>query len=597
MGANPLRTKDPMWAKWAEEGELNVQALRKRLARQEQVTTTIQASTVDLPDNPTGVSASESGYIIDGVLYSEVTCTYTAPNPIGTFTGIFLVAKNYRGSSELVKIAEHAFAGAAGGSVSFKVTLQRTNETVTLYFVGKNSLEEAAESDWALSPSTTILLDGNASAPNAPTGVAASQQQLGISLTWNENSETNLQAYNVYRFSTNTPASATIVGSVAATTLGKASYFDKIAQAGTTYFYWITAVNSAFQESAKSSSVTASSGPVDQLPVQDSIVHTGTSPGGGNNFDYRQFSTVNYSVVSGDQVEFDVFIDPTSPAYVYSLDFQYGGGINFRSSGLVDQNGLSAHPNTDLTSYARGRWYHRVFVLTPIAGNTITSWASAHEGDPAGTYLGRLANVVVTNAGTLKAVIFSTAQLQGSMFNLPVWAGGASNYTNVKTFTHLLASGAVSLDDQVLDGATYIRTTATQINNSMDASGNLKLKVVGGVNGSTNGPSTTSATFVVLPEMTMSVTAHGNKVFVGFTGVFQSINSFCYWAIFRDGTQLSPTLDFDDIVGGSFMNGSFTLIDQPSSGPHTYDVRWHTDAGHTVFAIGTARTLQVVELA
>jgi hypothetical protein len=182
--------------------------------------------------------------VIDGVLYSEVTCSYTSPTPLGTFAGVFLVAKNYRGSAELVKIHEHTYTGVAGGSASFKTTLQRTNETITLYLVAKNS-SEAARSDWGNAPSQTVVLDGNASAPNAPTGLSASATRFGVSLSWTENSESNLAGYNVYRNSSNNSGTATKIAPIQATKTGSASYQDNTADPNATNYYWIKAVNTA----------------------------------------------------------------------------------------------------------------------------------------------------------------------------------------------------------------------------------------------------------------------------------------------------------------------------------------------------------------
>lgn len=240
--------------RWATDLNTDLNGLRNKLDTTAKKTTDIGTNLGTLPDNPTGVSASESGYIIDGVLYSEVTCTYTAPSPLGSFTGIFLVVANYRGSASLVKIAEDTYPGVGGGSHSFKVTLQRTNETVTLYFVGKNSLEQTAQSDWALSPSTTVLLDGNASAPNAPTGLAGTATVAGVSLTWNQNVESNRQSYTVYRNTTNSFGGSTKIDSVATTNATTVTYLDASVQDGGNYWYFITCVNTAFQESAASTS-------------------------------------------------------------------------------------------------------------------------------------------------------------------------------------------------------------------------------------------------------------------------------------------------------------------------------------------------------
>lgn len=225
----------------------------------------LQDTTQTLVDNTalagqvTGISISESGYTIDGTVYSEVTATYTAPTPLGTFTGIFLVVKNYRGSAQLVKVAEHNFAGTAGTSASFKTTLQRTGETVTFYFVAKNSNGGTVE-DWATAPSTTGVLDGNASAPNAPTGLVATSTNTGISLAWNANAESNLAGYKIYRNTVNTFGSATLLNNVGTTRSGAPNYFDATGSYVAVYYYWVTAVNTAAQESSNSAVASGVSG-------------------------------------------------------------------------------------------------------------------------------------------------------------------------------------------------------------------------------------------------------------------------------------------------------------------------------------------------
>jgi hypothetical protein len=216
-------------------------------------------SNLAIPGAVTGISISESGYTIDGVVYSEVTATYTAPTPLDTFTGIFLVAKNYRGSAQLVKVAEHHFAGAAGTSASFKTTLQRTGETVTFYFVAKNSNGGTVE-DWATAPSTTGVLDGNASAPNAPTGLAATSTNTGISLSWNANAESNLAGYKLYRNTTNNFGTASLLNNVGTTRSGAPNYFDATGSYVAVYYYWVTAVNTAAQESSNSAVASGVSG-------------------------------------------------------------------------------------------------------------------------------------------------------------------------------------------------------------------------------------------------------------------------------------------------------------------------------------------------
>lgn len=131
-------------------------------AKQQQVIAAAAVETAalaTLPGNIANGSVLEAGLVVDGILFSQLTCTYTAPTPLGPFAGIFIVVGGYRGNSELVKVGEHLFTGVAGGTVSFNVVLQRTDETITVYFVAKNA--QGRTINWALAPSTTVTLDGN----------------------------------------------------------------------------------------------------------------------------------------------------------------------------------------------------------------------------------------------------------------------------------------------------------------------------------------------------------------------------------------------------------------------------------------------------
>lgn len=261
MNTKPLNIthaeKDtPTINKWANQTDANIRKLQNQQATTTKtvstVMTTITSGTSTTPAPPVAsMMASQNGNTIDGVLKSIVTLTYTAPNPLGTFAGVFFGISGYHGSSVIVKQNEDNYTGAPGGSHSFNTTLDRTGETVTIYAIQKNLLE-AGPANWATAPHANVVLDGSASAPTAPTGVTALQQALTVTLQWNENAETNMLAYNVYRNTTNTPGAATKIGNVAFTGNGSPSFVDNNITVSTTYFYWVTAVDRAQLESVKS---------------------------------------------------------------------------------------------------------------------------------------------------------------------------------------------------------------------------------------------------------------------------------------------------------------------------------------------------------
>jgi len=160
---------------------------------------------------------------------------------------------------------------------------------------------------------------------------------------------------------------------------------------------------------------------------------SGNGTAAANWYSYRRVLTTIYDVLAGDELHLDVFIDPKSPAPNYGLDFEYGpppGGTGKTArddSDLHDQNGVWIHPGAAQAAWAQGQWYHRIFKLDALAGQRISSWASAWEGNDVGTYKGRLANIKIVNGVTIKAFLFSSDNLGET----PVWGPGGENYSEV----------------------------------------------------------------------------------------------------------------------------------------------------------------------
>jgi hypothetical protein len=185
----------------------------------------------------------------------------------------------------------------------------------------------------------------------------------------------------------------------------------------------------------------------------DELIHTGTSDGTAGAKSIHRFSTTTYAIVSGDELHYDVFFDPTSPSATGGIDFEYGAGHSlFSAAGINDQNGKGAFAPTDAN--ALGQWYHRKFVLTSIAGNTINGWASSLTGVTAGKYKAAYANVKIMNAGVLKATIFGVSL--AAVTSVPVWAfGSESHYTGVLVYSvHNYPKGFDPGSDQVGSGGT-----------------------------------------------------------------------------------------------------------------------------------------------
>lgn len=115
--------------------------------------------------------------------------------------------------------------------------------------------------------------------PAAPTNLAATGGEGVVDLTWDDNTESDLAGYNVYRSTTSGSGYSQINGSL----VTSSSYSDSNVTGGTTYFYVVTAVDNSSNESANSNEASATpTEPVVSTMHVDSIVVAKQNEGGGS---------------------------------------------------------------------------------------------------------------------------------------------------------------------------------------------------------------------------------------------------------------------------------------------------------------------------
>lgn len=151
-------------------------------------------------------------------------------------------------------------AGLAGGLVTGTTFTDTTVVTGTSY--AYVVLAEDAAGNRGIASAELRATAGDTTPPAAPTGALATVNTAGpsVTVTWNTSTETDLAGYAVYR-----GATASFDGMTAlATGLTATSYSDTAVSAGTTYYYAVTASDTAGNRSAPSSSVQAVVPPVAQ---------------------------------------------------------------------------------------------------------------------------------------------------------------------------------------------------------------------------------------------------------------------------------------------------------------------------------------------
>ena len=138
-----------------------------------------------------------------------------------------------------------------------------------------------------------------------------------------------------------------------------------------------------------------------------------------NGFMYLDLTDVtNRTILAGDCLEYDLFWAPSAdnPDLV-AIDLGATDTTNLRNTAAVDQNGLSAHPGTDLTEAMAGWWYHRKIDLAPFAGKTVDKWLIGCESNGGATLQGLIKNVQITDgAGSQRKAVWMSGDA------LPAWA-------------------------------------------------------------------------------------------------------------------------------------------------------------------------------
>ncbi len=107
--------------------------------------------------------------------------------------------------------------------------------------------------EWVECIWNNVCGSGDTTPPAGPTGLIATGGNAVVNLNWNDNLESDLGGYNVYRSTTSGGPHLKLNVSLIATS----SYADNTASNGTTYYYVVTAVDTSSNESGNSNQASA----------------------------------------------------------------------------------------------------------------------------------------------------------------------------------------------------------------------------------------------------------------------------------------------------------------------------------------------------
>jgi len=168
-------------------------------------------------------------------------------------------------------------------------------------------------------------------------------------------------------------------------------------------------------------------------------------------------SVTDYTIVAGDTIEYDVYWTSTTDQIAF--DFTSTGGT-LRDSGATDQNGLLAHPNTNLSARALNTWYHRkIAIPAGLVGQTIANYDVACENDTTSTKTAYIANVRITNGGLINKLIYSNGDSFTHSTHI-IANAVLTSFANATDPASTTATGRVATALNS-DGARYVRMASS----------------------------------------------------------------------------------------------------------------------------------------
>lgn len=292
---------------------------------------------------------------------------------------------------------------------------------------------------------------------------------------------------------------------------------------------------------------------------------------------------------------------------------------------LIIESATRSHVHPDAIDANRKVDLSKSGVLNKIADNIAESaskkWAAESGADITGSHQ---AATIAGQGGlaTKSAVDLATAEVTNkNAGNITETAGrkwaaesgaditGSHQAATIAGQGALATKGSVDLAtaevtnknlDNVADGTRVAWSSATQKAAAVDVSGNILLKNIGVVEGSTSGPVLNGdGTYQLVTDLSIVKTTKGNQVYLSFAVTFSITDGYAayliYFALFRDATRVSPEycIQADD---DKQYTATGIYIDSPSAASHTFTVKCKSPASTYVTLVGVQRSLSVIEL-
>jgi hypothetical protein len=258
-----------------------------------------------------------------------------------------------------------------------------------------------------------IVISTDPNPPAAPTGLVATGGEEMVTLDWNDNNESDLRGYNVYRSTT----SGSGYGKLNSSTLTSSNYTDNNVDGYVTYYYVVTALDASINESNDSSEVSAA--PTDTTPPS---VPTGLTAAAGNQTVSLNWNNNGESDING----YNVYRSTTS-----------GGGYVRINGSLLSSSDYIDNTVTNETTY--------YYVVTAVDTSSNESNYSGEGSATPGVYVEVIGSWVSGTShtrenGTNRALIFVAHDENNTPISLTSVTYGGQPMT--KVIDRIVSSGS-----------------------------------------------------------------------------------------------------------------------------------------------------------
>lgn len=297
----------------------------------------------------------------------------------------------------------------------------------------------------ALSTALTRTAPSDTIAPNTPTGVAAFVGTgRAVSLSWTAVTATDIWEYGIYRNTTSTTPATTATNKIAE--VDSTRFFDADVTIGTTYYYWVAAIDTSENYSGFSTRVQAipsviTAGPVDNTPPSTPSAPTFVSQAVYLSKDGTTFVRVTLNA-------------PALPTGGVSLDVLY------RRSGASEWiigNQITATGNVSIDDLTPGEAYQFATRAVSFSGilsavSSTLSYTTTGDTTAPATPTGLVATI-----GTGRSVSLDWADNTETDFAEYGVYRNTTSTTPASTATDKIAETRASrfVDTEVISGTTY----------------------------------------------------------------------------------------------------------------------------------------------